>query len=174
MAQEVGPAGGPSSEQPARPRVPALGVLFVVAGVILLVSTYVPEVTFSKLWPLFLLLPLAILVERYLAQPKQAVGVLVPIGVLSYLTVFFLWLNLSSWANTATTWPHFLLAPAFGLSLLFLATRNTHLLVPITALTVVAVVFLVGMQRSRFAIAVALIAVGLVLILGPALRRRRG
>lgn len=174
MAHDVDPTGGAPAERPPRPPIPALGVVFLAAGLVLLASSFVPEATLSKLWPLFLLVPVAILVERYVAHPKQAAGVLVPIGVLSYLTVFFLWLNLTSWANTGTTWPHFLLAPAFGLTLLFLATRNTHLLVPITALTAVAVVFLVGVQRSRVAIAVALIAVGIALILGPTLRRRTG
>jgi hypothetical protein len=173
MALEIDPSGSGPAEKP-RPPIPALGVVFLAAGAILLASSLVPEATLSKLWPLFLLVPVAILVERYVAHPKQAVGVLVPIGVLSYLTVFFLWLNLGSWARAGTQWPHFLLAPAFGLTLLFLATRNRHLLVPITALASVAVVFLVGVQRSRVGIALALIAVGLALILGPALRRRPG
>lgn len=167
------PSGTPG-EKALRARVPALGILFVAAGMILLASTVFPEATVSNLWPLFLLIPVAILIDRFLAAPKQASGVLVPIGVLGYLSVFFLWLNFTSWAHTATAWPHFLLAPAFGLFLLYLATRNTHLLAPITVLTSVAVVFLAGVQRSRIGIALVLIVVGLVLMLGPALRRRRG
>ena len=174
MAQEGGPSPESRPAPPARPRVPALGILFVAAGAILLASTVLPDATLSNLWPLFLLIPAAVLLERFVADPKHASGVLVPIGVLAYLAVFFLWLNFTSWSHTARTWPHFLLAPAFGLFLLFLATRNTSLLVPITILTAVAVVSLAGLQRSRVAIAVVLIAVGVVLILGPALHRRRG
>lgn len=174
MAQEDGTPTDTPPEKPSRARVPALGILFVAAGAILLASTVLPDATLSNLWPLFLLIPAGVLLERFLADPKHASGVLVPAGVLSYLAVFFLWLNFTSWAQTATAWPHFLLAPAFGLFLLFLATRNTSLLVPITILAAVAVVSLAGLQRSRVAIAVVLIAVGVVLILGPALRRRRG
>jgi len=174
MAQEDGIPTATPPGKPPRVRVPALGILFVAAGAILLASTVLPDATLSNLWPLFLLIPVAVLLERFLADPKRAAGVLVPIGVLSYLAVFFLWLNFTSWSHTGTTWPHFLLAPAFGLSLLFLATRNTSLLVPITILTAVAVVSLAGLQRSRVAIAIVLIAVGVALILGPALRRRRG
>ncbi len=174
MAQDGGPPPAPGPAPPGRPRVPALGILFVAAGGILLASTVLPAATLSNLWPLFLLLPVAVLLERFVADPKHAAGVLVPIGVLGYLAVLFLWLNFTSWSNVGGAWPHFLLAPALGLSLLFLATRNTSLLVPIAILTAVAVVSLAGVQRSRVAIAVALIAVGVVLILGPALRRRRG
>jgi hypothetical protein len=174
MTNEVEGGAGAAGQKRSPHPLPALGILFVVAGVVLLLGSLLPEATVSKLWPLFLLIPVVILGQRFLAQPKEAVGVLVPIGLLSYLTVYFLWLNFSSWANTAVTWPHFLLAPAVGLFLLFLATRNTHLLVPVTVLTVVALVFLGGLQRSRIGIAVLLIGVGIVLILGPALRRRRG
>ena len=173
MGQDVDPSSATANAKPPR-RVPALGLLFVAAGAILLASTVFPEATISNLWPLFLLIPVAVLVERFVAAPRQASGVLVPVGVLSYLAAFFLWLNFTSWANVVTAWPHFLLAPAFGLFLLFLATRETHLLVPVTILSSVALVFLAGVQRSRVAIAVVLIVVGLVLILGPALRRRRG
>jgi hypothetical protein len=133
-----------------------------------------PKATVDKLWPLFLLVPVAILGQQYLEKGKAAAGVLVPLGILSYLAVFFLWLNFTSWDQTAVTWPHFLLAPAFGLFLHFLATRKTGLLVPITALCVIAVVFLAGFHRSTVAIAVALIAVGVVLLVGPVFRGRKG
>jgi len=100
--------------------------------------------------------------------------VLVPSGILLYLAVYFLWLNFTSWEHTAVTWPHFLLAPALGLFLLFLATRRTALLVPISVLSVIAVVFLAGFRRSTFALALALIAVGVLLVAQVALRGRKG
>lgn len=174
MTPDVPPSGGAPGERPARGRVPAVGILFVAAGGILLASSLLREATLSNLWPLFLLLPVAVLLERFLADPRAAAGVLVPVGLLSYLAAFFLWLNFTSWGNVGAAWPHFLLAPAFGLLLLFLATRNTALLVPVAVLTSIAAVFLAGLQRTRVAIALVLIAVGVVLIVAPALRRRRG
>ncbi len=151
-----------------------LGVLFIVAGLAFLLASMFPEATVARLWPLFLLVPVAVLGQTYLAKGKAAAGVLVPMGILLYLAVFFLWLNFTSWQHTAVTWPHFLLAPAFGLFLQFLATRNLALLTPVTVLTVVAAVFLAGFRRSTLAIAVALIALGVVLLLGPTFRRRKG
>ena len=174
MTTETG-GTDPAARKPSlRSQGPLLGVLFIVAGLAFLAASLFPKATVDKLWPLFLLVPVAILGQQYLEKGRAAAGVLVPLGILSYLTVFFLWLNFASWEQTAVTWPHFLLAPAFGLFLQFLATRKTGLLVPITVLCVVAVVFLAGFHRSTVAIAVALIAVGLVLLLGPAFRGRKG
>lgn len=154
-------------------RAPVLGILFIVAGVAFLLGSLYPEATIARLWPLFLLVPVAVLGQVYLERRRTAAGVLVPVGVLSYLTVFFLWLNFTSWSHMATAWPHFLLAPALGLFLLFLATRSAQLLVPVAALSILAVMFLGGFQRSRIVIAAALIGVGVLLLVGPALRGRR-
>lgn len=154
-------------------RAPVLGVLFLVAGAALLLGSLYPEATVARLWPLFLLVPVAVLGQVLLERRRAAAGVLVPIGVLSYLTVFFLWLNFTSWARMASAWPNFLLAPALGLFLLFLATRRAQLLVPVAALTIVAAVFLGGLQRSIVAIALVLMVVGVLLLVGPVLRRRK-
>ena len=152
----------------------ALGVLLIAAGLAFLAASTFPEATVARLWPLFLLIPVVILGQQYLEKGKAAAGVLVPSGILLYLAVYFLWLNFTSWEHTAVTWPHFLLAPALGLFLLFLATRRTALLVPISVLSVIAVVFLAGFRRSTFALALALIAVGVLLVAQVALRGRKG
>ncbi len=171
--EPIGDAGQQPTPRGAPPlRAPALGVLFLVAGLAFLLASIYPEMTVGRLWPLFMLIPVAVLGQLYMEKRREAAGVLVPIGVLVYLTAFFLWLNFTSWSHMATAWPNFLLAPAVGLFLLFLSTRSAHLLVPIAALTIVAVVFLGGLQRSMILIAAVLIAVGLVILLGPALRRR--
>lgn len=154
-------------------RAPVIGGLFVVAGLAFLAGSIYPEATVARLWPLFLLIPVAVLGELFLEKRREAAGVLVPIGVLLHLSAFFLWLNFTSWSHMATAWPNFLLAPALGLFLLFLATRNVQLLVPVTTLAVVALVFLGGFQRSKILIAAVLIGVGLLLLLGPLVRRRR-
>ncbi len=174
MTTETGGTDPATHDASLRSQAPILGVLFIVAGLAFLAASVFPKATVDRLWPLFLLVPVAILGQQFLEKGRAAAGVLVPVGILLYLTVFFLWQNFTSWDRTAVTWPNFLLAPAFGLFLLFLATRKAGLLVPITVLSVVAVVFLAGFHRSTVAIAVALIAVGVVLLVGPAFRGRRG
>jgi hypothetical protein len=173
MTNETDAAEKPAEKHSAF-RAPILGLLFILVGLALLLRPLVPEPTIARLWPLFLLVPVLVLGTQLIEKGKGAAGVLVPMGILSYLTVYFLWLNFSTWAHTAETWPHFLLAPAFGLFLLYLATRNTSLLVPVLILTVLAGVFLGGIQRSSVAMAVIFIAVGLVILAGPLLRKRGG
>jgi hypothetical protein len=175
MTTETGGAEPEGEKKPSRRwQAPFLGVLFIVAGLAFLAASWFPKATVERLWPLFLLIPVAALGQQYLEKGRAAAGVLVPVGVLLYLTGFFLWLNFTSWERTAVTWPNFLLAPALGLFLEFLATRKTALLVPVAVLTVVAAVLLAGFHRSTLAIAVALIAVGALLLIGPALRGRKG
>ncbi len=174
MTTETGGAE-PTAEKPSlRWQAPILGVLFIVAGLAFLAASLFPEATVERLWPLFLLIPVAALGQQYLEKGRAAAGALVPVGILLYLTGFFLWLNFTTWERTAVTWPNFLLAPALGLFLQFLATRKTALLVPVAVLSVVAAVFLAGFHRSTLAIAVTLIAVGALLLIGPALRGRKG
>jgi hypothetical protein len=174
MTPETGGAEPTSEKPPRRWQAPILGVLFIVAGLAFLALSLFPGATVERLWPLFLLVPVAALGQQYLEKGRTAAGVLVPVGILLYLTGFFLWLNFTSWERTGVTWPNFLLAPAFGLFLQFLATRKSALLVPVAVLSVVAAVFLAGFHRSNLAIAVALIAVGALLLIGPALRGRKG
>ncbi len=166
------------TQEPARKSssipVPILGVLLILLGLALLVRPLVPEPTISKLWPLLLLIPVFVLGQRFLEKGKGAAGVLVPVGVLLYLMIYFLWVNLRLASSVGDTWPHFLLAPAFGLFLLYLATRNTRHLVPAAILTLLAGVFFGGMHRSTIAVAVILIAVGVFILAGSILRKRGG
>lgn len=174
MATEPGGTENASRESPAPWRAPVLGVVFIAVGVAFLAASVFPEANIGTLWPLFLLIPVVGLGQTYLAKGKSAAGVLVPLGILLYLTVLFLWLNLTSWERTEAAWPHFLLAPAFGLLLLAVATRNVGLLVPVGVLGALAAISLAGFDRSRLAIALVLIVVGVALVIGPALRRNHG
>ncbi len=171
-------AAGTPVEKPARKPspipLPILGIVLILAGLALLIRPLVPEATVSKLWPLLLLVPVVVLGQRFVEKGKEAAGVLVPLGILVYLTVYFLWVNLRLASSVGNTWPHFLLAPAFGLILLYLATRNTRHLVPAAVLTLLAGVFLGGMHRSTTALAVILIAVGVIVLARSVLGKRGG
>jgi hypothetical protein len=149
-----------------------LGILFILAGLAFLAGSFIEGATVARLWPLFLLIPVVILGHRYLTHPRGSEGVLVPVGVLSYLAVFFLWQNFTGWEHTGQTWPHFLLAPALGLFLLFLATRRLPLLIPVSILTVLALLFFGTLHRSNLLVAATLLVVGVVLLASSALRRR--
>ncbi len=176
--EDAGKVEEARAEEPARRSssipVPVLGVVLILVGLALLARPLVPEATISRLWPLVLLVPVFVLGQRFLEKGKEVAGVLVPLGILSYLTVYFLWVNLRLASDVGSTWPHFLLAPAFGLFLLYLATRNTNHLVPAAVLAVLAGIFLGGMHRSTVVVAVILIAAGAFILAGPLLKKPRG
>jgi hypothetical protein len=73
---------------------------------------------------------------------KAHYGVLMPAALLTFLTIYFLWLNYTTWENVKYTWPNFLLAPASGLFALYIANREKGLLIPVCVLAALAVIFL--------------------------------
>ncbi len=153
-------------------RLPVIGILLILAGIFFLFGSFIPEFNLSKLWPLFMLIPVLIFAQLLLEKKKEAVGVLVPGGILLYLTVYFLWLNFTSWSNSDATWPHYMLAPAFGLFCLYLATRNSGLLIPVFVLTVLAVLFFGGIYKSSVLIAVFFIGLGVIILIRPLFKKR--
>lgn len=154
-------------------RFPVLGIILIAAGILFLAGTFVPDFTISKLWPLFMLIPVFIFVQLLVDEGLKSSGVIVPGVILIYLTVYFLWLNYTSWSNVAVSWPNFLLAPAAGLFGFYLVERNTGLLIPVIVLVLAALIFFGGLIRSDIGIAAGLIALGLLIVIGPLLKRKR-
>lgn len=116
--------------------------LLVPAGILLTLGvTFLLGEIFSYhlIWPAFIASPAVGLLLLYLFGERSP-GLLVPIGILFTVagTCFFSEL-LNLWG---VLWPGFIIAPAVGLFLLYIAgNRETGLLIPIFILTGIAVVF---------------------------------
>ncbi len=154
-------------------RLPFIGIILILAGLLFLVSAIVPDFTISKLWPLFMLIPVFIFVQLLLDEGRESAGVIVPGVILLYLTIYFLWLNFTSWSNISSTWPNFILAPAAGLFCFYLAERKAGLLIPVFVLVILALIFFGGIFNSSFGIALIFIAGGILLLLGPVFKRKK-
>ncbi|NLB77827.1 MAG: hypothetical protein GX796_02975 [Clostridiaceae bacterium] len=114
--------------------VPA-GILLTLGGTFLLGEIF----SYGLVWPAFIAAPAVGLLLLYLFGDRSP-GLLVPIGILFTIagTCFFSEL-LNLWG---VLWPGFIIAPAVGLFLLYIAgSRQPGLLIPIFILTGIAVVF---------------------------------
>ncbi|HOP73227.1 MAG TPA: hypothetical protein PLO77_08255 [Thermoclostridium caenicola] len=125
--------------------VPA-GILFTVAATTLFGELF----GYRLVWPGFILAPAFGLFLLYWFGSRSA-GLLVPIGILATISsICFISELFNIWS---ITWPGFILAPAVGLFLLYLAgnQNNSALLVPIFILTALSVLLFVLFSFGRIA-----------------------
>ncbi|NMA66342.1 MAG: hypothetical protein GX957_08915 [Clostridiaceae bacterium] len=143
-----------------------VGTLFTIAGVCFLSELFH---IWHWLWPGFIAAPAVGLLLLYIFGERKA-GLLVPVGILlsiaglcSFASIFNAW---------SIVWPGFIMAPAVGLFLLYIAgKRDSALLIPIFILTAISVmlfsVFCLGriLHSMRYLIGGALVIFGLITIL---------
>ena len=145
---------------------PGAGML-VPAGILLTVgiTCLLGEIFgYRLMWPGFVASPAIGLLLLYWCGSRSG-GLLVPIGtLLTFASIFFISELFNIWA---ITWPGFILAPAVGLFLLYLAgnQNNSALLVPIFILTAISLTMFTLFSFRRFA-DVAKYIFGGILILG--------
>lgn len=129
------------------------GVGFLVPAGILLtlgVTFLLGEIFgYGLVWPGFIAAPAVGLLLLYWFGSRSA-GLLVPIGtLLTIASVCFISELFGIWS---ITWPGFILAPAVGLFLLYLAgNQNSGLLVPIFILTAISVTMFTVFSLGRMA-----------------------
>lgn len=155
------------------PQLTVIGATLVAIGVILFAGNFLNFLSMEKLWPLFMMIPVPIFVWLLMQNFKGNSGVLVPLGILTFLAAYFIWLNFTGWELVAVTWPNFILAPAVGLFLLYLVNRHKGLLIPVFVLTATALIFYGALMRSTIAIAVCFILGGVAIIAGTVNRSRK-
>ena len=105
-----------------------------------------------------------------------------PARCLTFLCIYFLWLNYSDWGRVASTWPNFILAPGLGVLASWLITRDRGQLVSASILIVIGLVMYgriimgrIGLQVDRFVLfGILLIVGGAVVILSRGRRRKGG
>ncbi|NLW02170.1 MAG: hypothetical protein GX027_02760 [Clostridiaceae bacterium] len=133
---------------------------------------------YRLLWPGFVAAPAIGLLLLYLYGSRSS-GLLVPVGVLlSIASICFISELFGIWR---VTWPGFILAPAVGLFLMYLADghKNSALLIPIFILTFVSMVaftftlfsFRGFMDMVKYLFGGVLILGGIITLLGRPARR---
>ena len=149
------------------------GILFLVLGVVALLAAITPiKLSWDYFWPLFILIPGISFEYSFFNQRSKGgknAGILVPggilitVGVLFYINIFF------GWHLMEFLWPVFILAPAIGLFQLYLfGTRIKALLIPVGILTGIGIFSLIiEMFKIDFFVyifSIILIAAGVYLI----------
>ena len=140
------------------------GIILICVGALLFLGNFYSFFTISKMWPLFMMIPVIVFIPLLVQDFKNNFGVLVPAGILTFLTAYFLWLNFAGWNLVQYSWPNFLLAPAIGLFLLFLANHERALLIPVFILTTLALVFYGMLLNSKIVIAICFILGGAAIL----------
>ena len=145
------------------------GAIIVGVGILFLVGNLIPHLSIGKLWPLFMLIPVAILITVWIQDREKSAGVVLPIIILLFYCGYFLWLNFTTWAYTATSWPNFLIGPGLGFLGLFFVTKKSEYIVPSFILLLLSAVFYAAIIENTWIIGILLVAMGLLLILKPLL-----
>jgi hypothetical protein len=149
------------------------GILFLALGIIaLLAAINAISLSWDYFWPLFILIPGISFEYTFFNQRSKGIknpgilvpgGILITIGILFYINVFF------GWHLMEYLWPVFILAPAAGLFQLYLfGPRVKALLIPVGILTGIGCFSLiVEMFKIDFFVyifSIVLIALGVYLI----------
>jgi hypothetical protein len=151
--------------------VMVMGAILVGVGMLFMVINLVPGLSMGRLWPLFMVIPVAILAAAWIQDGEKANGVVFPIVLLLFYCGYFLWLNLTSWHQVAFTWPNFLIGPGLGFLGLYLVQRKWEYLVPASVLLVLAAIFYAALMENTWFIGFTLVAVGILFILKPLLSK---
>lgn len=127
------------------------GYILIGIGAIFVLATYLNiPLAMDLLWPVFLLIPgIGFHIFFFMNPNPKRAGLLVPGGILLVYAPLFFFSQLFFDGDMSTTWPFFLIGPAVGLFELYLfGNRKAALLIPISILTVIALVFLTANLAS--------------------------
>jgi hypothetical protein len=140
------------------------GILLAAAGVVFLLNNFYDFLFIDRLWPLFMLIPVAVLALAWADKGREASGVVIPIVILTFYATYFLWLNYTSWANSGTTWPNYLIGPGLAFIAYYFVERKAELLIPAFILLGLASVFYTAMYDNTLIIGGFLVLAGLIIL----------
>ncbi len=140
------------------------GILLAAAGVVFLLNNFYDFLFVDRLWPLFMLIPVAVLALAWADKGREASGVVIPIVILTFYAAYFLWLNYTSWANSGTTWPNYLIGPGLAFIAYYFVERKAELLIPAFILLGLASVFYTAMYDNTLIIGGFLVLAGLIIL----------
>ena len=147
---------------------PVFGAILILAGLFFVLRYFFADRFLMRdLWPLFLLIPVIPMSIALIKDPRKNAGTAVPMTILVFLSVYFLFQNYRAepWRNVS--WPIFVLAPGLGLLAAYLLSRDRGFLVPGIILTTLAAVFFIifSVGAATWLVGLLLIIAGVVVLL---------
>ena len=140
------------------------GIILVWVGVVFLAGNIFHFLGVDRLWPLFLLAPAVLLVAVWLQDRDRYAAALLPVTILVFFTIYFLWLNFTTWSNVEITWPNFLIGPGLGFFVLYFTKKRWGFLLPALILILLATIFYAELIEDTLIVALILIGVGIALV----------
>ena len=140
------------------------GAILVGIGMIFLVGNILPFWGVDRLWPLFMLAPVALLAVVWFQDRERYAVVLFPITIIVFFAVYFLWLNFTTWFNVGITWPNFLIGPDLGFLVLYFAKKRWEFMIPTLILLLLAAIFYTELVENTLIAAFIFIGVGITLV----------
>jgi hypothetical protein len=140
-----------------------IGILFVLVGAFLLFGQRIMHLSIENLWPLFFLIPISLLSVAWIQDREKNEGAVIPVVILTFLMVYFLWLNFTHWGNVEYTWPNFLLAPGLGLLVFYFTGKKKEVLIPAFILLSLGAIFYSMIYQNSTLIALLMIGTGMIL-----------
>jgi len=151
------------------------GAALILAGCLFLFKDRLFfDLSISMLWPLFMLIPVIMIIRDLMRDFSSNARSIIPLTILSFLMCYFLWLNVYGWEHTATTWPNFVLAPGLGLLIFSFISKRRETLIPAFILIILTAVFYAAIIKSTRFAAIIMIASGTLLLIMNIFRSKNG
>lgn len=150
-----------------------LGIILLGAGILFLAANVISYLSVAQLWPLFMLIPAAILLGVGIEYREKLPAVIMPIIILTFYCGYFLWLNFTSWGYAATTWPNFIIGPGLGFLGIYFTSQKWEFLTPAFILLLLGAVFYAAILGNTLIVGVLLMAMGVFLIIMNLIRGRK-
>lgn len=144
------------------------GIILILFGIIFLLSNFgILDISFQKLWPLFILVPGVVFELAFFTNRKEP-GLLVPAGILITTGIVFIITVTFGWNLMDYLWPFFPFGVALGLFQLYLfGDREAALLIPVGIIggfSLIALSFTLNFWSMDLILSGILILSGLLII----------
>lgn len=150
-----------------------LGIILLGTGVLFLAANFLTYLSVAKLWPLFMLIPVAVLLAVGMQYKDKLPAVILPVIILTFYCGYFLWLNFTSWSYAATTWPNFLIGPGLGFLVLYLITHKSEFLIPTFIMFILSASFYGALLGNTLIVAILMMSLGVVLVLSGLIKGKQ-
>jgi hypothetical protein len=152
---------------------PAIGIFLLSLGLIFLMERVFSFFSFAKLWPLFLLIPVAVMIFVWIQDRSKATSVVFPVVFLTFFAMYFFWLNFTNWYHVEDTWPNFLIGPGLAFLALYITSKRWGFLVPTLLLLGLGTIFYSELLQNTLTISILFIVIGLIMIIKPILSMKK-
>ncbi|MCP5107332.1 MAG: hypothetical protein GY950_28355 [bacterium] len=150
-----------------------LGITLLGTGTLFLASNVISYLSPARLWPLFMLIPVGVLLAVGIQYKEKLPAVIFPIIILTFYCGYFLWLNFTSWHYVAATWPNFLIGPGLGFLGLYFTSHKWEFMIPSFILLLLAASFYGAILGNTLIVGILMVAMGLALVLRGLIKGRK-